>query len=189
MPYLIRRIILSFSLIGSVIMALTAPATSQEKAMSAYDFSFPAIDGTKIILDEFRGRPLLIVNTASQCGFTPQYDGLQALHETYGDKGLVVIGIPSNDFGKQETGTSEEIATFCDVNFNISFYLADKIIVKGDEAHPFYRWVISQVGFRGRPRWNFHKYVIGRDGQIADWFSSMTSPQSDKVIRAVESVL
>ena len=192
MAYLIRRITTYFILLGTMIMALSASSSAQtasSEAVTAYDFTFPAIDGTQMALDAFKGRPLLIVNTASACGFTPQYDGLQALHEAYAEKGLVVIGVPSNDFGKQETGTSAEIATFCEVNFNIRFPLADKIKVKGDDAHPFYQWAKSQVGFASRPRWNFHKYLIGRDGQIVDWFSSMTSPDSDKMIKAIESVL
>ena len=169
-------------------MSLSAmPAGAAET--SAYDFSFPAIDGGTLSLSEYEGRPLLIVNTASQCGFTPQYDGLQALYDSYGDKGLVVIGIPSNDFGKQEKGDASEIKEFCEVNFNITFPMSDKVIVKGDEAHPFYQWVKAQVGFAGRPRWNFHKYLIGRDGQVADWFSSVTAPDSKKMIKAIEAAL
>ena len=156
---------------------------------TAFDFSFPAIDGSQIALDDYTGKVLLVVNTASQCGFTPQYDGLQKLHETYGDKGLVVIGVPSNDFGKQETGTKEEIAEFCEVNFGITFLMTDKIVVKGDDAHPFYRWAKAQTGFAGRPRWNFHKYLIGADGQIIDWFSSMTAPESDKLQKAITDAL
>lgn len=158
-------------------------------ADTAFDFEFDGIDGAPLSMEQFKDQVVLAVNTASACGFTPQYDGLQALHEAYAEKGLIVIGVPSNDFGKQETGTSAEIATFCEVNFNIRFPLADKIKVKGDDAHPFYQWARSQVGFAGRPRWNFHKYLIDRDGQIVDWFSSMTSPDSDKMIMAIESVL
>ena len=114
---------------------------------------------------------------------------MQALHEAYGDKGLVVIGVPSNDFGKQETGTAEEIADFCEVNFGISFAMTDKVKVKGDEAHAFYQWAKSQTGFAGRPRWNFHKYLIGPDGMVTDWFSSMTAPESDKLQQAIERAL
>ena len=169
-------------------MGLSA-ARADDTQMTAFDFSFPAIEGGMIDLKEYQGRPLLIVNTASQCGFTPQYDGLQALHETYGDKGLVVIAVPSNDFGKQETGTAEEIAEFCEVNFGISFAMADKVTVKGDDAHPFYQWAKSQTAFAGRPRWNFHKYLIGADGTVLDWFSSMTPPDSDKLKQAIEGAL
>lgn len=169
-------------------MGLSA-AIANEAQQTAFDFSFPAIDGATIDLADYQGRILLIVNTASQCGFTPQYDGLQALHEAYGDKGLVVIGVPSNDFGKQETGAAEQIAEFCEVNFGISFAMTDKVKVKGDEAHPFYQWAKSQSGFAGRPRWNFHKYLIGADGSVLDWFSSMTAPESDKLKQAIERAL
>lgn len=174
--------------IGFFIMGLSA-AIANEAQQTAFDFSFPAIDGATIDLADYQGRILLIVNTASQCGFTPQYDGLQALHEAYGDKGLVVIGVPSNDFGKQETGAAEEIAEFCEVNFGITFAMTDKVKVKGDEAHPFYQWAKSQSGFAGRPRWNFHKYLIGADGSVLDWFSSMTAPESDKLKQAIERAL
>ena len=178
----------TFLTIGFLIMGLSA-ARADNAQITAFDFSFPAIDGGTIELKDYQGRTLLIVNTASQCGFTPQYGGLQALHEAYGDKGLVVIGVPSNDFGKQETGTAEEIAEFCEVNFGISFAMADKVKVKGDEAHPFYQWAKSQTGFAGRPRWNFHKYLIGADGSVIDWFSSMTAPDSDKLKQAIEGAL
>ena len=175
-------------LIGCLFMVFSS-AIAKAETLSAYDFTLPAIDGGTIALRDFEGKALLIVNTASECGFTPQYEGLQALHEAYADKGLVVIGVPSNDFGRQETGTSEEIADFCEVTFGIRFLMADKIIVKGDEAHPLYQWAKNQAGFAGRPRWNFHKYLIGRDGQLANWFTSMTTPQSDKMIAAIEETL
>ena len=168
---------------------MSVSAAASQIQITAFDFSFPAIDGGTIDLSAFHARPLLIVNTASECGFTPQYDGLQNLHETYGDKGLVVIAVPSNDFGRQEPGTSEEIAAFCEVNFGITFILADKVHVKGDTAHPFYQWAREQVGFAGRPRWNFHKYLIGRDGRIADWFAATTAPDSEKLIKAIEAAL
>ena len=156
---------------------------------SAYDFSFPSLSGGTLSLAEFAGRPMVIVNTASQCGFTPQYDGLQALYQRYQDQGLVVIGVPSNDFGRQEKGDAEEIKSFCEVNFGITFPMTDKVKVKGDEAHPFYLWAKNNVGFAGRPRWNFHKFVIGKNGQIIDWFASTTTPDSAKFIKAVESAL
>lgn len=167
--------------------SLAAATIAADK--TAFDFSFPAIDGGTLSLADYEGQALLIVNTASQCGFTPQYDGLQALYERYGDKGLVVIGVPTNDFGRQEKGTADEIQEFCEVNFSITFPMTDKIIVKGDEAHDFYQWAKTQVGFAGRPRWNFHKYLIGRDGMVQDWFSSVTAPDSSKLIKAVEKAL
>lgn len=159
------------------------------QSTSAYDFSFDSIDGGTLDLASYKGQPLLIVNTASQCGFTPQYDGLQALYEAYQADGLVVIGVPSNDFGKQEKGDADEIKEFCEVNFNITFPMTDKVAVKGKAAHPFYDWARAEVGFAGRPRWNFHKFLIGPDGQIADWFASTTPPDSAKVKQAVEALL
>ncbi|MGC6517590.1 MAG: glutathione peroxidase [Candidatus Puniceispirillaceae bacterium] len=167
-------------------MSVSSAATNAT-LITAYDFSFPAIDGGTLDLNAYRGRPLLIVNTASQCGFTPQYDALQAVYDKFKDSGLVVIGVPSNDFGKQETGTAEEIQTFCEVNFNITFPMTDKIKIKGDEAHDFYQWAKAQTGYAGRPKWNFHKYLIGTDGMIVDWFSTVTKPDSPKVIAAIES--
>ena len=162
---------------------------SQTKAETAYEFSFPALSGGVINLASYHGQPLVIVNTASQCGFTPQYDGLQAIYERYQEAGLVVIALPSNDFGRQEKGTAEEIKEFCEVNFNITFPMADKIKVKGDDAHPFYNWASQQVGSLGKPRWNFHKFLIGRDGHIADWYASTTAPESKKMIKAIEELL
>ena len=170
-------------------MSLPSAALSQDKDRSAYDFSFTATYGTPLHLVQFAGRPLLVVNTASECGFTPQYEELQNLHERYAEQGLVIIGVPSNDFGRQETGTSKEIASFCQVNFGITFIIADKTTIKGDAAHPFYLWAKEKAGFAGRPRWNFHKYLIDRNGQLADWFSTMTNPQSAKITKAIEDLL
>ena len=162
---------------------------NQAFSQSVYDFSFPSIDGGTLSLADYAGKPLLIVNTASECGFTGQYDGLQALYDEFGEAGLVVIGLPSNDFGKQEKGTAEEIKSFCEVNFNITFPMSDKIKVKGDEAHPFYLWAKSQTSFAGRPRWNFHKYLFNKDGQLADWFATTTAPDNEKIISAIRAVL
>lgn len=158
-------------------------------AQSVYDFSFPSIEGGTLSLADYAGKPLFIINTASECGFTGQYDGLQALYDEFGDEGLVVIGLPSNDFGKQETGTAEEIKSFCEVNFNITFPLSDKVKVKGDDAHPFYLWTKSLTGFAGRPRWNFHKYLFDRNGQLVDWFATTTAPDNEKILTAIRSVL
>ena len=184
----LSSLFLGFTLIMLPFSMMSA-SSARTADITAFDFTFPAIDGSLLSLDAYRGQPLLIVNTASQCGFTPQYDGLQAIYNEFGDNGLVVIGIPSNDFGRQEKGTAEEIQEFCEVNFNITFPMTDKVKVKGDEAHDFYLWAKSQVGFSGRPRWNFHKYLIGRDGLIKDWFSSVTSPDSEKMKEAIDKVL
>ena len=125
--------------------------------MSAADFTLRSIDGTMLPLKQFAGHPVLLVNVASACGFTPQYAGLQKLHEKYGGKGLVVLGVPSNDFGAQEPGSEKEIKQFCETSFGVSFPMAAKEHVIGGNAHPLYRWIVQQLGEGGAPRWNFHK--------------------------------
>jgi glutathione peroxidase len=166
-----------------------AGADTGPAGATAHDFAFTAIDGTPLPLAQWRGRALLVVNTASQCGFTQQYVGLQHLHQTYGARGLTVIGVPSNDFGGQEPGSEPEIAEFCRARFGVLFPLAAKTHVTGAEAHPFYRWAAREFGPAARPRWNFHKYLVTRDGALDDWFSTVTGPTSSRVVRAVERVL
>lgn len=165
------------------------PAMAADAAGSAHDFSFTAIEGGVLPLAQYRGKVVLLVNTASRCGFTPQYAGLQEVWERYRERGLVVLGVPSNDFGGQEPGSEAEIKEFCEVNFNVDFPLTAKEHVVGPEAHPFYRWAADQLGFAAKPHWNFHKYLIGPDGRLADWFSTATSPTSAKVTRAIEAQL
>jgi len=156
---------------------------------SAFDFSFTTIEGEPLPLSQYRGKAVLVVNTASLCGFTPQYEGLQALWDTYRDRGLVVLGVPSNDFGAQEPGTSTEIKDFCATNYQVTFPLAEKEVVSGADAHPFYQWARAELGMLASPKWNFHKYLIAPDGRLVDWFSTTTKPGSAKVIKAVEAVL
>lgn len=182
------RMVLALT-VGGILMlgGLFAPKAVQ--AGSAYDYGFKTIDGEPLPLSSLKGKTVLVVNTASQCGFTPQYEGLQALYEKYKDKGFVVVGVPSNDFGSQEPGTAEEIKDFCESTFSVTFPLTEKEIVTGDQAHPFYKWAGEQVGIAGRPRWNFHKYLIAPDGRLADWFSTVTEPSSDKVTSAIEKLL
>ena len=158
-------------------------------ADTAFDFEFDGIDGAPLSMEQFKDQVVLAVNTASACGFTPQYDDLQHLYETYQDQGLVVLGIPSNDFGRQEPLSADGIKEFCEVNFNITFPMTDKTMVKGNNAHPFYLWAADQLGMMAKPRWNFHKYLIGRDGQLITWYASTTSPMSDRVKKAVEKAL
>ncbi|MBB4284764.1 glutathione peroxidase [Roseospira goensis] len=167
-----------------------APADGASAApASAHAFSFTSIDGAPLPLEQFAGKAVLVVNTASRCGFTPQYEGLQSLWEQYRERGLVVLGVPSNDFGGQEPGSEEQIKEFCTVNFSIDFPMTEKVRVTGGGAHPFYQWARDQVGFVGSPKWNFHKYLIGPDGALVDWFSSMTGPQSDRLVAAIEKAL
>jgi len=158
-------------------------------AATAHDFEFLSIDGEPLPLSTFEGKAVLVVNTASFCGFTRQYEGLQALWEEYRDRGLVVLGVPSNDFGSQEPGSAEEIKAFCTVNYAIDFPMTEKVRVKGADAHPFYRWAADQLGAMSKPRWNFYKILIAPDGRAVEWFASTTKPQSDKLRRAVEQAL
>lgn len=173
-------------LIGMLLSDLAAIELPKEAAVTAHRFSFSSIDGDPLALASYKGKTVLVVNTASKCGYTYQYDGLQELWETYRDRGLVVLGVPSNDFFNQEPGTEKDIKTFCEVNFNIDFPMTSKVHVKGKKAHPFYVWAKQQVG---APRWNFHKYLISSEGKLIASFSSGTKPQSKKLIAAVEASL
>lgn len=157
--------------------------------MSAHDFVFPGIDGTELPMSQFRGQPVLVVNTASQCGFTPQYADLQQLWDGYRPRGLVVLGVPSNDFGEQEPGSSEEIRAFCTANYGITFPLTARQHVIGEQAHPLYRWIGEELGEAGTPRWNFHKYLLGADGELAGAWPSRVDPTGPEITEAVESVL
>lgn len=157
--------------------------------MNAHDFSFPAIGGGEVDLKDFAGKPVLVVNTASECGFTPQYKGLQALWSKYRDRGLVVVGVPSNDFGAQEPGSASEIADFCATRFSVDFPMTDKQVVLGPQAHPFYRWIEASLGEAGAPKWNFHKYLIGGDGELIDAYGSRVAPDAPQLIGAVEAAL
>lgn len=156
---------------------------------SAHDFSFIAIEGNPLPLAQFAGKAVLVVNSASQCGFTSQYSALADLWARYRDKGLVVLAVPSNDFGGQEPGTENEIKQFCEVNYGIDFPMTEKVHVRGEEAHPFYKWAATHFSSLSKPRWNFHKYLIATDGNLVGWFSSVTSPTSEKVVSAIEEQL
>ncbi len=163
--------------------------STEGKAMedNAFSFNFESIEGNPMPLSEYQGKALLVVNTASQCGFTPQYEGLQNVWEEYKDKGLMVIGVPSNNFGSQEPGQEGEVKEFCETTFGINFPMTTKEDVKGENAHPFYKWLKSEYG--KTPKWNFHKYLITPDGTLANSFLSLTKPQSNKVKKAIENVL
>lgn len=157
---------------------------------SAYDYSFITLqDGKPLPLAQYKGKVLLVVNTASECGFTPQYKGLEDLYAKYRQRGLVVLGVPSNDFGKQEPGDGEKIAGFCQVNYGVSFPMTSKVQVKGDGVHPFYQWARARFGFSGAPKWNFHKYLVDRDGKLVDYFHSTTAPDSPRLVKAIEALL
>ena len=156
---------------------------------TAYDFSFRAIDGGPLPLSDFKGKALLIVNVASQCGLTPQYEGLEALWKANRDKGLVILGVPANDFGAQEPGTEKEIKTFCETRFAVDFPMTAKEHVIGQDAHPLYKWVATELGDAAAPKWNFHKYLFGRDGAIAGTFGSRTTPDAPDLTAAIKDAL
>jgi len=175
-----------------IVLAVLVPGIAQSadgQPQTAHDFSFTSIDGEPLPLASFAGKAVMVVNTASHCGFTHQYADLQDLWSRYRDRGFVLLGVPSNDFGGQEPGTEAEIKQFCEVNFDVDFPLTEKASVKGDDAHPFYRWAAAELGAIAKPRWNFHKYLVSPDGRLIDWFSTPTSPTSTKVVKLVESVL
>ena len=155
----------------------------------AYDFNFNDLDGSKLNLSEYRNKVIVIVNVASQCGFTKQYEDMQKIWDNYQSKGLVMIGVPSNDFGNQEPGNSKEIKNFCEAKFGITFPMTEKVVVKGDNAHPFFKWAKKNYGKSAVPKWNFHKIIVGKDGKIIDTFSSITNPSSKKFIKVVEEAL
>ena len=152
-------------------------------------FHLPSIDGGDLAFEQFDGRPLLVVNTASKCGYTKQYDGLQAVYDAYKDQGLVVIGIPSQDFAGQEFDDAEETKEFCTVNFGINFPMSTKQHVKGDDAHPFYKWAVEELGADATPQWNFHKILIDRSGQPVKAYRSKVKPQDAELISQIEALL
>ena len=155
----------------------------------AYDYKFNDIDGSELNLNKFKNKVIVVVNVASQCGFTKQYEDMQKVWENYQNKGVVMLGVPSNDFGKQEPGTSEEIKNFCEAKFGITFPMTEKVSVKGENAHPFYIWARENHGKSTIPKWNFHKIIISKDGKVLDSFASMTNPSSKKFIKAIEKAL
>ncbi|MCI5049118.1 MAG: glutathione peroxidase [Rickettsiales bacterium] len=157
--------------------------------LSAHQFSFDMPDGSVLSLSNLEGKVVLVVNTASHCGFTPQYEELQTLYDRYRDQGFEVIAVPSGDFGGQEFGTDDEVKAFTDEKFTLNFPITTISKVSGDEAHPFYQWANDQAGFIGSPKWNFHKYLIGKEGQFVSWYSSMTTPTAKRITVAIEAAL
>ena len=155
----------------------------------AYDFNFNDLDGSLLKLSEYKNKVIIVVNVASQCGFTKQYEDMQKVWELYQDKGIIMLGVPSNDFGNQEPGSSEEIKNFCEAKFGITFPMTEKITVKGENAHPFYKWARENHGKSAVPKWNFHKIIIGKNGKVIDAFASLTNPSSKKFIKAIEKAL
>ena len=165
-----------------------------EKAEAKYeklffDLSIRGINDETINLSEFKGKTILLVNVASQCGFTKQYTGLQTLYDNYKNKNFLVIGVPSNQFGGQEPGSNQQIKDFCETNFNITFPITDKVDVKGKNAHAIYMWAKENYGNSTVPKWNFHKILINKEGKIHDTFNSFITPLSDKITKKIELIL
>jgi glutathione peroxidase len=185
-----RRKITLAALAGITSAALQRTVSAQPamSRITAYGFSFPALAGGDIKLADFAGHPFLVVNTASQCGYTPQYAGLQALWTEFHDRGLMMVGVPSNDFGGQEPGDAKEIAQTAQHEYGVTFPIAAKTVVKGANAHPFYKWV-AEARPGDVPRWNFHKYLIGRDGYLADSFAEALEPTDTRVKTALARAL
>jgi glutathione peroxidase len=175
---------------GAPNVARSDMSAGETETGDAYQFEFAALGGGGTLpLAAWRGRPVLVVNTASFCGYTPQYRDLEAAWQKYRDRGLVVLGVPSNDFGQQEPGTAAEIKQFCETNYAVDFPLTEKIHVIGAAAHPFYRWVAQTLGEGAAPRWNFHKYLIGPDGQLAGTWPSQVKPGDNPIAGEIERLL
>ena len=155
----------------------------------AYDFEFKDLDGSTLSLSAFKDKIIIVVNVASQCGFTNQYEDMQKIWEKYQEKGIVILGVPSNDFGKQEPGNNKEIKSFCETKFGITFPMTEKVSVKGSSAHPFYIWAKENHGKSAVPKWNFHKIIIDKSGKVIKVFFSMTNPSSRKFIEILEKLI
>jgi glutathione peroxidase len=185
-----RRTILTTALaaVAAQVSTRTASAQAPVSRITAYGFWFPALEGGDIRLADFAGKPFMVVNTASLCGYTPQYAGLQELWKEFHGRGLTVIGVPSNDFGGQEPGGSKEIAETAQHQYGVTFPIAAKAVVRGASAHPFYKWA-AEARPKDLPRWNFHKYLIGRDGYVADVFAESVEPTDTRIKTAVARAL
>jgi glutathione peroxidase len=176
-----------------VTFAIAFLAAEKSKQISPiYDFTVTDIDGNEVMLSEYQGKVMLIVNVASQCGYTPQYEGLQKIYEEYRDMGLVVLGFPANNFGNQEPGSNEEIKEFCSLNFGVTFPMFAKISVKGSDIHPLYQYLTAEGSnpkFAGEISWNFNKFLVDPSGKVIARFESKDKPESEKVLQAIEMAL
>lgn len=180
-----------FLVLGAMSLANPRLQTAFGNEMSrvtAYAFTFKGLDGDEVLLSSYAGHPLLVVNTASLCGYTPQYAGLQQLWTRYRDRGLIILGVPSNDFGGQEPGGVSEIHATAQGAYHVTFPITAKVAVKGKDAHPFYRWAAEEKPLE-TPRWNFHKYLVGRDGHLKAAFASAVEPTDPRLISAIEKEL
>lgn len=178
----------SVALVAAALIAAPVAAAAPA-AETLYQFSMKTIDGKPMPMAQYKGKVVLLVNTASMCGFTPQYEGLQQLHDAYKAKGFTVVGVPSGDFGDQEFGSNGEVKQFCESKFGIKFPMAEKAVVKGPKAIPVYKWAAATLGDANTPQWNFHKYLIGKDGKLIAAFGTKTTPMSPEVTGAVAKAL
>lgn len=179
-------------LLAGVVAACVTSAEADEKAPTALDFKVKSISGKEVDLSQYKGKVLVVVNVASECGLTPQYEGLEALYEKYSNKGLAVLGFPCNQFGKQEPGSDAEIAQFCEANYKVKFPMFSKVEVNGDGAAPFYKHLTSldiKPKGKGQVAWNFEKFVIGKNGEVVARFAPKTEPDAPELIKVVESEL
>ena len=184
-------------MVVSLIMLITvgiyfSPADQPKGISPLYNFTVTDIDGNDVTLSEYRGKVLLIVNVASRCGYTPQYEGLQKIFEEYREMGLLVLGFPANNFGNQEPGSDEEIKEFCSLNYGVSFPMFSKISVKGTDIHPLYQYLTSEElnpKFAGEISWNFNKFLVDPSGKIIARFDSKDKPESDEVVQVIEKAL
>jgi glutathione peroxidase len=192
----------SFALIGVTVLFMTGLAIAKAISLKAeptapaytsvYDFTMKSIDGKDVKLDAYKGKVVMLVNVASKCGYTPQYEGLQKVYTQFKDKGFVILGFPANNFMGQEPGTNEEIKQFCSLNYGVTFPMFSKISVKGEDKHPLYKFLTEPATnpqFAGEITWNFNKFLIGKDGKIINRFSTKDKPEDEKVIQAIEQAL
>jgi len=195
-----KRTLTSFlvaAVVGAAVLAISitnnpTAAASGERMTSIYDFTLKDIDHKEVNLGQFRGKVVLVVNVASRCGFTPQYEGLQKIYLKYKDRGFVILGFPANNFMSQEPGTDEEIKSFCSAKYNVTFPIFSKISVKGDDMHPLYRFLTSKETnpeFGGDIKWNFSKFLVDKTGKVIARFEPAVKPESDQVIQAIEKAL
>lgn len=170
-------------------VASGANAQPAPRAASAYEFNMTRIDGKPMPFSQYKGEVMLVVNTASMCGYTPQYEGLQKLQDQYKARGFTVVGVPSGDFMSQEYDDNNKIAEFCETKFGINFPMTEKVHVKGAKAAPFYQWARTQLPANNEPQWNFHKFLVGRDGKLIAGFGSKVTPESPELTTAIERAL
>lgn len=187
----VLRVLSALALLSGLVAGVGA-ADKETKVSSPLEFKLPGIDGKEVDLAQFKGKVVLLVNVASQCGYTPQYEGLQKLYDTYRKDGLVVVGVPANEFGRQEPGSNEEIAAFCKKNYNVTFPMLGKVVVKGSGTTPLYKFLTSKETnpkFGGDIGWNFEKFLIGREGQVVGRFKSGVAPESEQLTKAIKTEL